>query len=366
MSRYPRRFRFWGVVAGATALVLAAGDFAPAQTDQDDKSNTRGVRIIDSPTPPPPPDSPSQVLKAPNVGTANPPLLTPAVPSPAAAAPPARQSFASPKSTECRHGKSSTSHTSSAFPGRGGAFARQSFASPKGTSCRPANPPLLTPAVPSPAAATPPPDSPSQVKKSSDVNSPPLLTPAAPSSSATIQSSAPATQPSAGAPSTSPASNNFANVPSNLDVGDRPTQLNLEALTSGIKLPNSAGLSMQMLPGPDITAGSRVSFQVSSKKPGYLILVDVDATGKLIQIYPNPMSLMVPERCPGKVELYPAGKNTANTRRQERLFWIRVCCLTSFGHGNGGCPLQRSSGSVGRFARRAQFLGRQSLPRLII
>jgi hypothetical protein len=254
MSRHTRLFRFWGVVAGATALVLAAGDFAPAQTDQHDNNN-RGVRIIDSPTPPPLPDNPSQVLKAPDVGTANPPLLTPAVPSPAAAAP----SPDSPSQV------------------------------PKAPDVGPANPPLLTP-----AAATPPADSPSQVKKSSDVNSPPLLTPAAPSSSATIQSSVPATQPSANAPSTSPASNNFANVPSNLDVGDRPTQLNPEALTNGIKLPNSAGLSVQMLPGPDIAAGSRVSFQVSSKKPGYLILVDVDATGKLIQIYPNPMSLMVP------------------------------------------------------------------------
>jgi hypothetical protein len=274
MSRYPRRFRFWGVVAGATALVLAAADFAPAQTDQDDNNNARGVRIIDSPTPPPPPGSPSQVLKAPDVGTANPPLLTPAVPSPAAAAPPPDSPSQVLKAPDV------------------------------GT----ANPPLLTPAVPSPAAAAPPPDSPSQIKKSSDVNSPPLLTPVAPSLSTTIQPPVPATQPSAGAPSTSPESNNFANVPSNLDVGDRPTQLNLETLTSGIKLPNSAGLSMQMLPGPDIAAGSRVSFQISSKKPGYLILVDVDATGKLIQIYPNPMSLMVPSGVREKSNFIQPGK----------------------------------------------------------
>jgi hypothetical protein len=51
---------------------------------------------------------------------------------------------------------------------------------------------------------------------------------------------------------------------------------------------------MQILPGPDIALGSEVAFQVSSNKPGYLILVDVDADGKLAQIYPNPMSLKAP------------------------------------------------------------------------
>jgi hypothetical protein len=49
-----------------------------------------------------------------------------------------------------------------------------------------------------------------------------------------------------------------------------------------------------MLPGTDLRAGSRISFRISSHKPGYLILLDVDATGKLSQIYPNPMSLMMP------------------------------------------------------------------------
>jgi hypothetical protein len=51
---------------------------------------------------------------------------------------------------------------------------------------------------------------------------------------------------------------------------------------------------MQIHPGRDIPVGSRVSFEVSSKQPGYLILVDIDTTGKLVQIYPNPMSLMLP------------------------------------------------------------------------
>jgi hypothetical protein len=54
---------------------------------------------------------------------------------------------------------------------------------------------------------------------------------------------------------------------------------------------NPAELSIQMLPGQTVTVGSTVSFKISSKKPGYLVLVDVDATGHLTQIYPNTGSL---------------------------------------------------------------------------
>jgi hypothetical protein len=57
-------------------------------------------------------------------------------------------------------------------------------------------------------------------------------------------------------------------------------------------LPNSAGLSIEMLPDTTAPVGSRVSFRIASKKAGYLILVDVDANGKLTQIYPNPASLI--------------------------------------------------------------------------
>ena len=57
-----------------------------------------------------------------------------------------------------------------------------------------------------------------------------------------------------------------------------------------IKLANSAELSVEMTPGGTVSIGSRVSFRITSKKAGYVILVDVDATGKLRQIYPNALS----------------------------------------------------------------------------
>src|SRR5262249_22803765 len=58
------------------------------------------------------------------------------------------------------------------------------------------------------------------------------------------------------------------------------------------KAANAAGLSLEISPDSDIPVGTRVSFRISTKKEGYLVLLDVDASGKLTQIYPNPMSLM--------------------------------------------------------------------------
>jgi hypothetical protein len=34
--------------------------------------------------------------------------------------------------------------------------------------------------------------------------------------------------------------------------------------------------------------GSKVSFRVTAKKPGYLLLVDIDANGRMSQIFPSP------------------------------------------------------------------------------
>jgi hypothetical protein len=67
----------------------------------------------------------------------------------------------------------------------------------------------------------------------------------------------------------------------------RTTTLDL----SGAAPANPAELSIEMLPGRTVSVGSTVSFKVSSKKPGYLVLIDVDATGHLTQLYPNTTSL---------------------------------------------------------------------------
>jgi hypothetical protein len=59
-----------------------------------------------------------------------------------------------------------------------------------------------------------------------------------------------------------------------------------------LKADNPAGLSVQILPSAELALGATIAFQVTTKKPGYLILVDVDASGKLTQIYPNQRSVM--------------------------------------------------------------------------
>ena len=53
------------------------------------------------------------------------------------------------------------------------------------------------------------------------------------------------------------------------------------------ELPNAANLTLQMTPD-SAEIGTKVSFRITTKKPGYLLLVDVDAFGRMTQIFPNP------------------------------------------------------------------------------
>ncbi len=120
----------------------------------------------------------------------------------------------------------------------------------------------------------------------------------APSPPAASTPSGPALGPPPPAPSTgtpslqsSPPGDAAALSPGPSSQRRAPTAAELDTLSSGAKLANPAELAIEILPGPSIVPGSRVSFRITAKKAGYLILIDVDATGKLSQIYPNPMSL---------------------------------------------------------------------------
>ena len=62
----------------------------------------------------------------------------------------------------------------------------------------------------------------------------------------------------------------------------------LELLNSTIKVENSAGVSVDLLPRLEVPAGSKIGFRIATKKTGYVILLDVDADGRLTQIFPNP------------------------------------------------------------------------------
>jgi hypothetical protein len=76
-------------------------------------------------------------------------------------------------------------------------------------------------------------------------------------------------------------------------------------------LANAAGVSIDILPTPQIEVGQKLAVKVSTKKPGYLILVDVDATGKVTQIYPNLHSMQIPQGASETANLLEPGRPVA-------------------------------------------------------
>jgi hypothetical protein len=74
-----------------------------------------------------------------------------------------------------------------------------------------------------------------------------------------------------------------------------PPMGNIDIRQVAIKAENAAGLELAILPDVELAAGAKVTLRVATKKQGYLLLVDIDASGKLTQIYPNRHSLQTRE-----------------------------------------------------------------------
>lgn len=64
-----------------------------------------------------------------------------------------------------------------------------------------------------------------------------------------------------------------------------------EAAPAILNTPNTAGMTLAILPGTEVPLGTRINFSVSTRQPGYLVIVDINADGKITQIFPNMMSL---------------------------------------------------------------------------
>jgi hypothetical protein len=120
------------------------------------------------------------------------------------------------------------------------------------------------PASNAPAQATPSP--PGAVNQPPAATSPPILQP-----------------PAKAAVPDAPAAPGAVTPPTPSVATDTPNLSDLANVTPG----NEAHLSVEMLPGQTVTVGGFVSFKVTSKKPGYVVLMDVDATGHLNQIFPS-------------------------------------------------------------------------------
>jgi hypothetical protein len=83
-------------------------------------------------------------------------------------------------------------------------------------------------------------------------------------------------------------------------------------------IPNTANVSLQMIPDRSVSVGTKISFRVTTKKPGYLLLVDIDANGNMSQIFPSPEMIVQSQEAaanfikPGEALLIP---NSAAKKR---------------------------------------------------
>lgn len=67
-----------------------------------------------------------------------------------------------------------------------------------------------------------------------------------------------------------------------------PANAETRGLASQPKTENSPDVSIEMTAGRNVDIGTEVLFRISVAKPGYIMLVDIDTTGKMSQIYPRP------------------------------------------------------------------------------
>jgi len=65
------------------------------------------------------------------------------------------------------------------------------------------------------------------------------------------------------------------------------------AIQASLRARNSAGVVVEILPRTDLRVGEKIALRIATKEQGYLVLVDIDAAGKLTQIYPNRRSLLL-------------------------------------------------------------------------
>jgi hypothetical protein len=258
------------VLAGALVFTM------PAVAADADEDNTRAVKIIEAPDPPPPAAAPSAVpapppapaapASAPPTATATPTVAPVPSAAPKPVATPAAPSAVTPSAPPAPVATPAPSPTPAAAP----------VASPL-----PPPPPMPSLPPPSTTVATPAPPAPP----------PPDLSPFAP---ITPPAAAPPPAPvpqQAAVPPPSPNVTTAPAAPATLDYPVGRKQAALGTIPIDAKVLNTAEVSLELLPGLDITVGTTVKFRVTAKKPGYLIIVDVDAMGKLTQLYPAPSAL---------------------------------------------------------------------------
>lgn len=79
----------------------------------------------------------------------------------------------------------------------------------------------------------------------------------------------------------------LTDVPDSVPPPPSISPAELASINQNMKTDNAAGLTLDVVPSGEVIAGSRIGFRLTTKKPGYLILLNVDAAGKLTQIFPE-------------------------------------------------------------------------------
>jgi secreted trypsin-like serine protease len=75
---------------------------------------------------------------------------------------------------------------------------------------------------------------------------------------------------------------------------DRPSPESLQAIDNAFAGQNLAGLQVDFAQGTQVKVGQRAQFRVTTREPGYLLLLDVTPDGAMTQIYPSQLSLRSP------------------------------------------------------------------------
>lgn len=71
---------------------------------------------------------------------------------------------------------------------------------------------------------------------------------------------------------------------------------------------NAAGLTLGFVQGDTIRINQIQQFRASADRPGYLVLLDIDAQGRVTQIFPNARSLKAAGGAASRSNFVPAGK----------------------------------------------------------
>jgi hypothetical protein len=141
--------------------------------------------------------------------------------------------------------------------------------------------PALQPPAPLAAPVAPTPPEPGQAALSP-------VAPSLPGPAEPVLTPTPAPSPEPGQAALSPAPAPRPD-PGQAVLGPVP---DLGAMQASLKGRNSAGVVVEILPRTELQVGEKIALRVATRKQGYLVLVDVDSSGKLTQIYPNRRSLM--------------------------------------------------------------------------